>query len=135
MAILVIIGALIALGFIRKSRRKRSAYMARSAIARCVPMRTIQAQAVRSVAQAESQRKRSEAERRRIERRRLEVSQAEADMIHYRQVLSDLLKAYDSANCNGDSEKAIRKRIAYDSSIRRVEKQLETAAYKARQIP
>lgn len=105
-------------------------------------MRTIQAQAVRSTAQAEAQRKRYETERkryeaeqRRIERRRFEVSQAEADMIHYKQVLSDLLKAYDSANCNGDSEKAIRKRIAYDGLIRRVEKQLETAAYKARQIP
>lgn len=60
-------------------------------------------------------------------------SQAAADVIHYKQVKADLLKAYDAAGIDGsDTEKAIRKRIAYDNAIRRTEKQIENAAYNAR---
>ena len=59
--------------------------------------------------------------------------QAAADMVHYRQVMADLLKAYDASGAaDGDSEKAIRKRIQYDNAIRRTEKQIEKAAYNAR---
>ena len=58
--------------------------------------------------------------------------QAEKDMIHYTQVKKDLLKAYDAAGVMGsDTEKNIRKRIAYDNAIRRTEKQIEKAAYNA----
>ena len=125
MVILGIIGGLIALGCFRKSRRRKVAR-------RTVTIKTVSPQ--RMQAQAEAQRKRYEAEQRRIERSRFEVKQAEEDIIHYQQVLADLLKAYDQAKCDGDSEKAIRKRIAYDNSIRKVEKQIETASHKAKRI-
>ena len=125
MVILGIIGGLIALGCFRKSRRRKVAR-------RTVTIKTVSPQ--RMQAQAEAQRKRYEAEQRRIERNRFEVEQAEADIIHYKQVLNDLLKAYGSAKCDGDSEKAIRKRISYDNSIRRVQKQIEAASFKARRI-
>ena len=59
--------------------------------------------------------------------------QAAADLIHYKQVKADLIKAYDSSGAlYGDTEKAIRKRIQYDNAIRRTEKQIEKAAYNAR---
>lgn len=125
MVILGIIGGLIALGCFRKARRRK-------VVKRTVTIKTVSPQ--RMQAQTEAQRKRYEAEQRRIERNRFEVEQAEADIIHYKQVLADLLKAYEQSKCDGDSEKAIRKRIAYDNSIRKVEKQIETASYKARRI-
>ncbi len=68
----------------------------------------------------------------RIRREQFKRAQAAADLVHYRQVKADLLQAYDAARTDGDSEKAIRKRIAYDNAIRRVEKQIEKAAYDAR---
>ena len=59
--------------------------------------------------------------------------QAEQDIIHYTQVKRDLLTAYNASGAaSGDTEKAIRKRIAYDNAIRRTEKQIENAAYNAR---
>lgn len=59
--------------------------------------------------------------------------QAAADFEHYKQVKADLLKAYDAAGVMGsDTEKNIRKRIAYDNAIRRTEKQIEKAAYNAK---
>ena len=67
-----------------------------------------------------------------LRREQFKRSQAAADLIHYKQVKADLLKAYDAAGIDGDSEKAIRKRIAYDNAIRRTEKQIEKAAYDAR---
>lgn len=66
------------------------------------------------------------------DRIRFKRSQAAADLIHYRQVKADLLKAYDAAGIDGDGEKQIRRRIAYDNAIRRVEKQIEKSAYDAR---
>lgn len=69
----------------------------------------------------------------RIRREQFKRSQAAADLVHYRQVKADLLKAYDAAGIEGsDTEKAIRRRIAYDNAIRRTEKQIEKAAYDAR---
>ena len=68
----------------------------------------------------------------RIRREQFKRSQAAADVIHYKQVKADLLKAYDAAGIEGsDTEKAIRKRIQYDNAIRRTEKQIENAAYNA----
>ena len=69
----------------------------------------------------------------RIRREQFKREQAAADLVHYRQVKADLLKAYDASGAvYGDSEKAIRKRIQYDNAIRRTEKQIEKAAYDAR---
>ena len=68
----------------------------------------------------------------RIRHEQFKRSQAAADLVHYKQVKADLLKAYDAAQCDGNSEKQIKKRIAYDNAIRRTEKQIENAAYNAR---
>ena len=77
---------------------------------------------------AEQQRR--QAERTRLER--LKAEQAAADLVHLEQVKADLLKAYDASGAaDGDSEKAIRKRIQYDNAIRRTEKQIEKAAFNA----
>ena len=67
-----------------------------------------------------------------LRREQFKRSQAAADLVHYKQVKADLLKAYDAAGIEGDTEKAIRRRISYDNSIRRVEKQIEKSAYDAR---
>ena len=68
-----------------------------------------------------------------MRREQFKRSQAAADVIHYKQVKADLLKAYDAAGIEGsDTEKAIRRRISYDNAIRRTEKQIEKAAYDAR---
>ena len=68
-----------------------------------------------------------------LRREQFKRSQAAADLIHYTQVKQDLLTAYNASGAaSGDTEKAIRKRIAYDNAIRRTEKQIETAAYNAR---
>lgn len=69
----------------------------------------------------------------RIRREQFKRSQAAADLVHYTQVKRDLMTAYNASGAAyGDSEKAIRKRIAYDNAIRRTEKQIEKAAYDAR---
>jgi hypothetical protein len=66
------------------------------------------------------------ADRERLQR--LKAEQAAADLIHLEQVKADLLKAYDASGAaDGDSEKAIKKRIAYDNAIRKTEKQIEKA--------
>jgi hypothetical protein len=58
--------------------------------------------------------------------------QAAADLVHLQQVKRDLLEAYEKSGvADRDDEKSIRRRISYDSAIRRTEKQIETAAYKA----
>ena len=68
-----------------------------------------------------------------LRREQFKRSQAAADLIHYKQVKADLLKAYDAAGIDGtDTEKAIRRRISYDNAIRRTEKQIEKSAYDAR---
>ena len=69
----------------------------------------------------------------RIRREQFKRSQAAADYIHYTQVKRDLMAAYNASGAaSGDTEKQIRKRIAYDNAIRRTEKQIENAAYNAR---
>lgn len=68
------------------------------------------------------------ADRQRLQR--LKAEQAAADLVHFEQVKADLLKAYDASGAaDGDSEKAIRKRIAYDNAMRTVEKKIEKAAF------
>jgi hypothetical protein len=77
-----------------------------------------------------------EQQRRDAERSRKEQFkryQAQADIIHYTQVKTDLLKAFDASGAlSGDREKAIRKRIQYDNALRRTEKQIEKAMFDAR---
>lgn len=69
----------------------------------------------------------------RIRKEQFKREQAAADLVHYTQVKQDLLTAYNASGAaDGDTEKAIRKRIAYDNAIRRTEKQIENAAYNAR---
>ena len=58
--------------------------------------------------------------------------QAADDLIHLDQVKRDMLAAYQTARIDGDSEKAIRKRIAYDEQMRRIEKRIEKASFDAR---
>ena len=68
-----------------------------------------------------------------LRREQFKQAQAAADLVHYTQVKRDLLTAYNASGAaSGDTEKAIRKRIAYDNAIRRTEKQIENAAYNAR---
>lgn len=70
------------------------------------------------------------ADRERLQR--LKAEQAAADLVHLEQVKADLLKAYDASGAaDGDSEKAIKKRIAYDNAMRTVEKKIEKAAFDA----
>lgn len=77
----------------------------------------------------------AEQQRRQAERVRLEqlkAEQAAADLIHLEQVKADLLQAYNASGAaDGESEKAIRKRIAYDNAMRAVEKKIEKAAFDA----
>ena len=56
----------------------------------------------------------------------LEKRQAADDIIHLNQRKADLLKAYEQIP-ETDTEKAIRKRIAYDNAIRTTDKQIEKA--------
>ena len=68
-----------------------------------------------------------------LRREQFKRSQAAADVIHYKQVKADLLKAYDAAGIDGtDTEKTIRRRITYDNALRTVEKKIEKSAYDAR---
>lgn len=57
--------------------------------------------------------------------------QAAEELIHLDQVRRDMLSAYQTARIDGDSEKAIRKRIAYDEQMRRIEKRIEKATFEA----
>lgn len=70
-------------------------------------------------------------EARRAEADRMRRRQAEDDLIHLGQVRRDMLAAYQTARIDGDSEKAIRKRIAYDEQMRRIEKRIEKATFEA----
>lgn len=100
---------------------------------RIKPARTAARRTVKTTYSARNQKppdlekQRRQAEKLRNER--FKRSQAEQDIIHYMQVKQDLLKAYNAARADGDSEKAIRKRIAYDNALRNVEKQIEKAVY------
>ena len=69
----------------------------------------------------------------RIRKEQFKRIQAEQDIIHYTQVKNDLLTAYERCDAGaGDTEKAIRKRIAYDNMLRTVEKKIEKASFDAR---
>lgn len=71
-------------------------------------------------------------EARRAESDQMRRRQAAEELIHLDQVRRDMLSAYQTARIDGDSEKAIRKRIAYDEQMRRIEKRIEKASFDAR---
>ena len=71
-------------------------------------------------------------EARRAATEQMKRRQAADELIHLDQVKRDMLTAYQTARINGDSEKAIRKRIAYDEQMRRIEKRIEKASLDAR---
>lgn len=56
----------------------------------------------------------------------LEHKQAQEDIYHLEQRKADLLKAYRQLP-DDDTERTIKKRIAYDNSIRTADKQIEKA--------
>ena len=71
-------------------------------------------------------------EARRVAAEQMKRRQAADDLVHLGQVKRDMLTAYQTARIDGDSEKAIRKRIAYDEQMRRIEKRIEKASFDAR---
>jgi hypothetical protein len=56
----------------------------------------------------------------------LEHRQAADDIIHLKQRKADLFKAYEQIQ-GEDTERNIRRRIAYDNAIRNTDKQIEKA--------
>jgi hypothetical protein len=56
----------------------------------------------------------------------LEKRQAADDITHLEQRKADLLKAYEKIP-DADTERNIRRRIAYDNAIRNTDKQIEKA--------
>jgi hypothetical protein len=56
----------------------------------------------------------------------LEKRQAADDITHLEQRKADLLKAYEQIP-DADTERNIRRRIAYDNAIRNTDKQIEKA--------
>lgn len=116
--ILGITGAIVA-GSILKKRKRRK---------RTVTTRTVYARnaSVKSPEQLEKERRKAVSEYNRRIKADLEKRQASDDIIHLEQRKHDLLKAYEQLP-ETDTEKTIRKRIAYDNAIRSTEKQIEKA--------
>lgn len=115
--ILGITGAIIA-GSIAKKRRRRT-----------VTMRTVYARSIpkpKTPEQLEKDRRKAVSEYNRRIKADLEKRQAADDIIHLQQRKSDLLKAYEQLP-DANSEKIIKRRIAYDNAIRATEKQIEKA--------
>lgn len=115
--LIAITGAIIAGSILKKRKRRR----------RTVATKTVYTLGTKS-GPARTDPRTAEKQR----REQFKRMQAEQDIIHYKQVKADLLRAYNAAGIEGsDTEKAIRRRISYDNALRRVEKQIETAAYNA----
>lgn len=113
-----IAGAIIA-GSILKKRRRRN----RTATVRTVSARNA---SVKSPEQLENDRRKAVADYNRRIKAELERKQAQEDIYHLEQRKRDLLKAYEQLP-ETDTEKTIRKRIAYDNAVRSTEKQIEKA--------
>lgn len=71
-------------------------------------------------------------EARRTAAEQMKRRQAADELIHLDQVKRDMLTAYEAARIDGDTERDIRKRIAYDEQMRRIEKRIEKASFDAR---
>ena len=116
--LIAITGAIIA-GSILKKRKRRK---------RTVTVRTVSARnaSVKSLEQLEKDRRKAVSEYNRRIKADLEKRQAADDIIHLEQRKADLLKAYEQLP-DTNSEKIIKRRIAYDNAIRSTEKQIEKA--------
>ena len=128
MLLVMTIGGIIVLSILCRNRRRAVPSKAtRTVTTRTI--KTVYTPGTKKPADAEKLKRQAE----KVRKEQFNRMQAAADLIHYNQVKADLIKAYDSSGAlYGDSEKAIRKRIAYDNAIRRTEKQIEKAAYNAR---
>lgn len=116
--LIAITGAIIA-GSILKKRKRRK---------RTVTVRTVYARnaSVKSPEQLEKDRRKIAADYNRRIKADLEKRQAADDIVHLEQRKADLLKAYEQIP-DANSEKIIKRRIAYDNAIRATEKQIEKA--------
>ena len=107
-----------------KRRRRRPAQRVRT---QTITTRTVTIKPSRPKTAEQMQR-----EARRAEADRMKRRQAAEELIHLDQVRRDMLSAYQTAKIDGDSEKAIRKRISYDEQMRRIERRIEMATFEAR---
>ena len=124
MITLSIIAGVVLLIILSRKRKKRPRGPSRTQYTKTT--RTVCTISARSQSAKTPEQQRRDAERSRKEQ--FKRYQAQADIIHYTQVKTDLLKAFDASGAlSGDSEKAIRKRIQYDNAIRKTEKQIERA--------
>lgn len=122
MLLFMTIGGIIALSILCRKRRRRTVPK------RTVSTRTISARNINptNAAQSEKERRKVVADYNRRIKYELERNQARDDIIHMEQRKADLLKAYEQLP-DAESERIIKKRIAYDNAIRQTEKQIEKA--------
>lgn len=123
MLTIAIIAGVVILIVTTKHRRRRPAQHTRT---QTVTTKTITIRPSRPKTDEQMRREARQAEADRMKR-----CQAADDLIHLDQVRRDMLAAYQTAKIDGDSEKAIRKRIAYDEQMRRIEKRIEKATFEA----
>lgn len=124
MLTIAIIAGVVILIVMTKRRRRRPAQRTRT---QTVTTRTITIKPSRPKTDEQMRR-----EARRAATEQMKRRQAADDLVHLDQVKRDMLTAYQTARIDGDSEKAIRKRIAYDEQMRRIEKRIEKASIDAR---
>ena len=124
MLTIAIIAGVVILIVTTKHRRRRPAQRTRT---QTVTTRTITIKPSRPKTDEQMRR-----EARRVAAEQMKRRQATDDLVHLGQVKRDMLTAYQTARIDGDSEKAIRKRIAYDEQMRRIEKRIEKASFDAR---
>lgn len=124
MLTIAIIAGVVILIVTAKHRRRRPSQHART---RTVTTKTITIRPSRPKTDEQMRR-----EARRAATEQMKRRQAADDLVHLDQVKRDMLTAYQTARIDGDSEKAIRKRIAYDEQMRRIEKRIEKASIDAR---
>lgn len=124
MLTIAIIAGVVILIVTTKRRRRRPTQRTRT---QTVTTRTITIKPSRPKTDEQMRR-----ESRRAAMEQMKRRQAADDLVHLDQVKRDMLTAYQTARIDGDSEKAIRKRIAYDEQMRRIEKRIEKASIDAR---
>ena len=118
MLLVMTIGGIIVLSILFRKRRRRT-----------VSRRTVSARNLpkpKTPEQLEKDRSRTVAAYNRRIKAELEKRQAADDITHLEQRKADLLKAYEQIP-ETDTERNIRRRIAYDNAIRNTDKQIEKA--------
>lgn len=125
--IIWIAGAIVAGSILKKRKRRKRTGAARNGAARTVYTISARSQ-TQKAPQTDPERERLKICRdynRRI-KAELERNQARDDITHLEQRKADLLKAYEQIP-EADTERNIRRRIAYDNAIRNTDKQIEKA--------